>query len=656
MSTKSAPALPTSKLVTKPQRESILLSVKRALGLARPPLPLRCSEWARNHFWLSAESSGSGTEGRFRPWPTQVAILDCMGNDAIQRVSIRKSAGIGYTKMLTAALGYFHHHKKRNTLTYQPTDEDAREFCKDTIDPMNRDVAVMGELLRSSGRNNKENTLQTKHYLGSVLHVRGGTSPNNYRRLRKDVVVYDELDGFDSDVDGEGDPVSLGDKRVRDSAYPKSIRGTTPTVHGQSLIQKSEADAAHSFRFKVPCPECGHMQHFEWGGTEVDHGIKWEGTDPESAHYVCIACAAVWDYSELPELLAAGQWRTEDGYWIDAESNLHDPEGAEIDYPQHVGFVIWSAYSLTFPWPVMVREFIGAKDDPVLLKTFVNTTLGEYWKETLTEVEADPLYARRESYRAPPAQTRCITFGADVQVDRIELEFVAWGLGEESWGIGYLILPGDTQKPPVWEALGREIQRTFTTVDGRRIRPKIGCVDSGYLPDQVYQFSRKHGVRYAIPIKGASTSGKPIATMPRRMNRETRVYLTEVGTDTAKETTYRRLLIEEPGRGYCHFPDSDDYDEEYFRQLTGEEKRPVRRQGRMVMAFQQAYSSVEVLDIRVYNLAAIKLAQQRFRVKLDEPVQPPAPRDPTPRDEEATRPQTKPPERRWINRRGSWMK
>lgn len=602
------------------------------LSLLEAPAPLRCSEWAREHFWLSAESSGSGTEGPFEPWPTQIAILDCMGNDDIPVVTFRKSAGIGYTKMLTATIGYYHEHKHRNTLTYQPTDQDAKEFCKDTIDPMNRDVDCMGELLRKSGRNNKENTLQTKHYLGSVLHVRGGNAANNYRRLRKDVVIYDELDGFDSDVEKEGDPVSLGDKRVRDSSFPKSIRGTTPTVHGQSLIQKSENDADLVFRYKMPCPECGCMQHFEWGGPEVEHGIKWDGDDPESVRYVCIACTAEWDYSELPELLEGGQWRTEDGYWIDSASELRDPEGNHEEWPAHVAFVNWAAYSMTFPWPVMVREFIAAKDDPILLKTFINTTLGEYWKETLTEVESEPLYRRRESYRNEfDVNIRAITFGADVQVDRIEVSFVGWGPGEESWLLDHVILPGDTQKAAVWERLGQEIRRRFTLQDGRELRCNLGCVDSGYIPDEIYKFSRKNGVRFAIPIKGSSTQGKPIATMPRRMNRETRVYLTEVGSDTAKETIYRRLLLEQEGRGYVHFPETEAFDEEYFKQLTGEEKRPVKRQGRTVMAFQQAYASVESLDCFVYALAAVKILQNRFRVSLDgkpPPGLPPMPRAP----------------------------
>ncbi len=575
-----------------------------------------------------------------------------MGNDDIRTVTFLKSARIGYTKLVAAVTGYFHHHKRRNVVIYQPTDDDAKEFCKDTIDPMVRDCPAIAELMSSSSKNNKENTLHTKYFLGSSLHIRGGKSANNYRRLTKDVVIYDELDGFESDVDGEGSPTSLGDKRIQDSSFPKSIRGTTPTVHGQSLIQVSQEEADLEFRFGVCCIHCGERQHFEWGGKESDFGFKWEDGDPETTHYVCRHCHGEWIYADAEQLQASGRWEA-GGYYIDDLSQLRDMETDElVEWPRHVCFVIWGAYSMTFPWPDMVYEFVAAKDDPDKLKTFVNTTLGQLWRDASVVVDADPLMARRESYRAVPAEARVITFGADVQTDRIEVEFCAWGPGEESWSLDHVILPGDTQKPDVWAALEREVKRTFKTEDGRAMKCRVGCVDSGYLPDEVYKFCRKNGLLFAIPVKGSSVAGRPIANMPRRPHLEHRVYLTEVGTDTAKETIYRRLMMQAPGRGYVHFPDSEAFDEEYFRQLTGEEKRAVKRQGRRVMAFQQTYARVEALDCKVYNLVAVRIAQQRLRVNLEAVVQLPPP-NPTEPNAPASAPQnqrTQP-----VRRQSGWM-
>ena len=652
----------TSRLVSKDQRERITKAVQDALSPLRPTPELRCSKWADEHFYLSPESSGSGTEGTFTAWPTQTAILDCMGSDRIPVVTFRKSAGIGYTKMLTAALGYFHHHKKRNTLTFQPTDEDAREFCKDTIDPMNRDVDVMGDLLRRSGKNNKENTLQTKHYLGSVLHVRGGTSANNYRRLRKDVVVYDELDGFDEDVQGEGDPVTLGDKRVRDSAYPKSIRGTTPTVWNKSQIQKSEESADVVLRYYVTCPECGHEQYFKWGGKDsktdeiVPYGFKWHDNDSATTHYVCENCYDQWVYADLEGLLEGGRWMSEDGIWIDTDPELdeivfRDANDRPVEYPYHVAFVTWAAYSLTFPWPVIVREFIDAAGDPVELKTWVNTTKGEYWKETVSSIEADPLYERREEYNttdAIPNEIREITIGIDIGGDNVEYEIDGWGAGEENWALEYGVKIGDPTELQFWKELSKELkQKRYKRQDGRVLRIRIGIIDASYLTTEATKFSIIAGIKWIMPGRGQSQMGKPICVMPKRPN-DNRVYMCQLGVDNAKETLYKRLTLEEPGPGYCHYPlKEEEFGEEYFYQLAGEEKRPAVKDGRKVLRFQQVASRVEALDCKVYNLAAIKILQSRFGVNLDvagrpapkppepppdgEPPRPTRPRDDTPR-------------------------
>ena len=595
-------------------------SIARALQPMRVQLPMRCSEWAAEHFYLSAESSG--VSGKFEAWPFQPAILDCMGSDEIAVLSFLKSARISYTKMLSCATGYYHHHKSRNVVIYQPTDSDAKKYTKETINPMIRDVSVLGELLAKSSQNNKDNTLDSKFFLGSSLHILGGTSPNNFRRLTKDVVIYDELDGFATDVGGEGDPVSLGDKRVRDSSFPKSIRGTTPTIAGRSLIQKSIEDADLEFRYEVECVDCQAAQYMNWGGPDADYGIKWHDDDPETAYYQCNACDARWDYSELMPILETGVWRSSDGHWIDKESKLRNAADEIIPWVRHVGFVLWAAYSPTFPWSEIVREFLATKGDAVKLKAFVNTTLGELWKETAIAVEHEPLLERRESYRSIPDEVRAITFGIDVQANRFELEFAGWGPYEESWSLDYVVIDGDTQRPEVWKLLAKELSRSFKFADGKKIYPVLGCMDSGYLTDDVYKFCRRMGSRFVIPIKGDGGINKAIVTMPRKPSKDTKIALMIVGTEMAKEVLYKRLQMESAGPGYCHFPDSEPYDEEYFRQLTAHEKRVVKRGGKERWMYEKAYIRDEAMDCKVYNLAAIKLAQQRYRLDLTGEVSP----------------------------------
>lgn len=58
----------------------------------------------------------------------------------------------------------------------------------------------------------------------------GGKAAKNYREKSVDVAGYDELAAFDEDIEQEGSPTFLGDKRIEGSVWPKSIRGSTPKV------------------------------------------------------------------------------------------------------------------------------------------------------------------------------------------------------------------------------------------------------------------------------------------------------------------------------------------------------------------------------------------------------------------------------------------
>ncbi len=67
------------------------------------------------------------------------------------------------------------------------------------------------------------------------------------------------------------------------------------------------------------------------------------------------------------------------------------------------------------------------------LQTFVNVSLAQTWEEEGDKLEASVLMARATKFAAPvPMGAGVLTAGIDMQNDRLEVEIVAWGLGEES--------------------------------------------------------------------------------------------------------------------------------------------------------------------------------------------------------------------------------
>lgn len=619
-----------SSLVTRPQHEAARVAIKRGLSVARIPAPLDGNEWAINHFWLSGESSA--IEGPWRPSPPQVELLRLMTNDDVRILDVLKCARIGYTKMLLAAGGYFIEHKKRSGAIYQPTDSDAKEFSKGEVDPAIRDCRALAAALKGDAeKRGRNNTQELKQFLGAMLYIRGGHSGRSYRRLTIDWVMYDELEAFERDIDDEGDPVSLGDKRISNSANPKSIRGSTPKLKADSLIYHEAESARHLFRYRVHCPECHQPQAMVWGQ------FRWKEGQPETVRYVCESCEAPWTYKQMGDLLERGFWGTDDGYLIQ-DGRLHDPDGMVVDWPRHVAVHIWAAYSEWFTWQELVEEWLEAtaknkQGDSRKLKTFTNTRLAEPWEDEGEQVEHSELYQRREQYDRPPADVRLLTATFDVQENRIEGEVVGHRRGDETWGVEYVVIYGDTSQRETWDDLEEFINRTWRTDDGRQLRIAAVGIDTGYLPDMGYGFYKRTRHPRVYCIKGVGGEDKPIVSAPqqRKAGRsKAKAPLFLMGSDVCKQLVYKRLLVEEPGPGYQHFPDT--YGEDYFRGLTAEKRVERRRKGFTIHEWIKERARNEQLDVRAMTVCVLAILNPAWDA-LDPGPEPPPPVEDAPRDE-----------------------
>ncbi len=600
------------------QLENLKRAVRVGLKAFARPEPMTLVEWADENFYLSSESSY--IEGRWQTLPFQIAMMNAIGHDDIVYVNIVKSARVGYSQMIRAALGYFTEHKTRNLLLFQPTDGAASSFMKSSVETMIRDVPVVKALAPWIGKKHRDNTLDTKRFSnGKQLWCLGGTAAKNYREKSVDVVAYDELAAFDQDVEKEGSPTFLGDKRIEGSVFPKSVRGSTPKVLDTCQITKAASEAECMLKAHIPCPHCLEEQVLKWGGKEAHFGFKWDDDNPKSVQYLCEHCATLGsqgDYQAQHENIV---WRCETtGIWTKDGISYFDADGTRREAPESVGFHVWTAYSPFTTWRRIVTDFLKAKNDPSKLKTFINTTLGEAWDDTEGEkVDPESLFARREHYQAEVPVDSCIlTAAVDTQDDRLEIEVKAWVNGEESYDISYERLYGDLSRSEIWDLLHKRLTRQFTSVSGAIHDVKLTLIDSGgHFTDEVYKFSKKYGIRKFIPIKGHSQSGKPVVAFPRKRN-EKGVYLTMIGTDTAKEIITSRFRIMNPGEGYMHWPVSDEFDETYFQQLTNERRKIVYRKGRKQIEWDAGGRRNEPFDTAVYNLAAIRLLQQHFGINL----------------------------------------
>ncbi|CAK0711890.1 TPA: phage terminase large subunit family protein [Escherichia coli] len=325
------------------------------------PEPQTAVEWADANYYLPKESAYQ--EGRWETLPFQRAIMNAMGSDYIREVNVVKSARVGYSKMLLGVYAYFIEHKQRNTLIWLPTDGDAENFMKTHVEPTIRDIPLLLALAPWYGKKHRDNTLTMKRFSnGRGFWCLGGKAAKNYREKSVDVAGYDELAAFDEDIEQEGSPTFLGDKRIEGSVWPKSIRGSTPKVRGTCQIERAASESPHFMRFHVACPHCGEEQYLKFGDKETSFGLKWTPDDPSSVFYLCEHNACVIRQQEL-DFTDARYICEKTGIWTRDGILWFSSSGEEIEPPDSVTFHIWTAYSPFTTWVQIVKDWMKTKGD-----------------------------------------------------------------------------------------------------------------------------------------------------------------------------------------------------------------------------------------------------------------------------------------------------
>ena len=550
----------------------------------QPEPVMTVSEWADEYRRLSSVASAEPGRWRTDRTPYLREIMDLLSpSSPVQRIVFMKGAQVGGTECGNNWVGYIIDRSPGPILYVEPTVEVAKRVSKQRLAPMIDATPILRGKVAESRSRDSGNTTFVKEFAGGILIMTGANSGSGLRSMPVRYLFGDEVDEYPGDVDGQGDPVSLAEKRTTTFSRRKVFLVSTPTIRGLSRIER-EFLTSDQRRFFVPCPECLNYDWIRW------ENIRWDGIDPSTARLTCVACNAQIEERHKVSMLPAGEWRpTAEGDGRTAGyhlSGLYSPLG-------------WKS------WSECVSEFLDAKDDAMHLKTWINTVLGETWEERGESVEPAAILARAEKYEAEvPNGVGILTAAIDVQGDRLEIQVKGWGASEESWLVAHTQIYGDPGTEKVWFEADTFLLQTFEHQSGRRVKIGLTVVDSGgHHTEQVYKFCRARVGRRVFPVKGSSSRGTEVVGRPTDRNRY-RVHLYMVGTDTAKDAVYSRLRIPGPGPGYMHLPDW--VDAEYVAQMTSEKSIRKYIKGRgTVRQWVKIRERNEALDLEVYCLAAL---------------------------------------------------
>jgi len=528
--------------------------------------------------------------------------MDCLSsNSPVQRVVMMFAAQTGKTEAGSNWLGYVIDHAPGPMLCVQPTVEMAKRLSKQRLESMITDTPCLAAKIAPARARDSGNTMFSKEFSGGIMLLTGANSATGLRSAPCRYLFADEVDAFPSDVDGEGDPVALAERRTTTFARRKILLTSTPTVKDFSRIE-AEYLRSDQRRFYVPCPSCGGMQWLQWPR------LKWDAKRPGDVRYQCEHCGERFEENHKAAMLSAGEWRAtapSDGRTAGFQlSGLYSPLG-------------WCS------WEQLVDDFLRAKSDAPALKAFVNTRLAETWEEDYAAaVSADGLMGKRLAYESGtcPAGVVLLTCGVDVQDNRLAVSVWGWGEGETGWMIWHQELMGDPTQTEVWGQLDQVLVTEWATAGGKALKVSQVAVDSGgHCTHEVYRYVRDRVRQNVVAIKGSSRRNSPavgkgnkvdVSWQGRVLKRGVTLY--QLGTDTIKTTLFGRLRHNEAGGiGTLHFGMAAD--EEYFRQLTSERQALRYHRGFPIREWvKKAGDRNEALDCVVYAYAAMLLFSRRM--------------------------------------------
>jgi phage terminase large subunit GpA-like protein len=310
------------------------------------------------------------------------ALSEAIDDDAIERLTLVKSSRIGASLWLLSKILSDVQNRPAPIILLEPTDSDCMDVAKTVLDPLVQASPKLRGLLEPGEFEEADtNTLLSKRFPGGSLKILSARAAARTLRGRTAKNFYaDETDAYL--VSADGSPIELGIRRTMTFPDRKIILISSPSDLETSFILRSY-DEGDQRVYQCKC-ECGEYtevlfrEHIRWDKDEQGNAL------PETAHFQCPANGCLVGHDRK-------KWMVDNGRWF-----ITHPERTKLG---HASFRINSLISPLYNarWSKLVEEFLAAKNDIPQLRVFVNTALGQGFREE-PEVDATVVQNRGEAF------------------------------------------------------------------------------------------------------------------------------------------------------------------------------------------------------------------------------------------------------------------
>ena len=176
-------------------------------------------DWAEEHRILE----NCAEEGPFRldrtPYMREIYEAVQSSDPETRIVAVSKGAQLTFTELAMNFILHRVHQKDGSVLYLSETQEKAEGMMKDRINPA---------LQRPPFKRVPQHSVKYFRYPGGSLYIRGANSSASFSSVPTDLCIADEIARYKTNIDGEGDAVSLLKGRQGTFANAKIYAPSTP--------------------------------------------------------------------------------------------------------------------------------------------------------------------------------------------------------------------------------------------------------------------------------------------------------------------------------------------------------------------------------------------------------------------------------------------
>lgn len=584
-----------------------LLAARALAEALQPPPVIDYLDWAENNIVFSKRESPLPGPYNRKQFPFFDEILRALSpDDPCRIVTLSKSAQLGGTVLANIFTLGSMILDSGDFLYVHPTEENGSRWSKMKLSPMIRGLAEAQRLFPEKSRDGANSVLFKERIdRKGAIQISGANSPASLSQVSMPRQVQDDLAKWE--INAAGDPEKQADSRSWGYEFAKIFKISTPLVMPGCRISKSYEAGSQEVP-EVPCPHCDAFQVLEWANMQA----QLDEAAPEKAHFTCVECGAEIHEHHRPAMLERLRWKARRPAMM----------------RQHRSFWLWCAYSPLQSWENIARAWAAAKGDAASEQVFLNDVAGLPYRSADEAVAWEVLRDRASESDYPrgriPAGGLLVTIGVDCQGDRVEWQVVVWGRDFRRWIVDAGVFPGHISDDKCQKLLDGLLLQTWPNAHGRRLGVDMLAIDGNAWTEDVWSWVRRHPSGQVIMVRGANSENAPLLERVRKeRNREGKLLkysrrFFNFGTSTLKMALYRNLARLDPlGRGFVGLPKG--LDDEFYRQLTAERRKPVkRRDGFTVYQWvKDAAQANEMLDTHLQaEAAAIRLGVRSLPDKV----------------------------------------